>query len=254
MDPQIGHLYALHRHDRRMVALEARLKSIPSRLEEMDRDLAGLQDMLDSEKGKLGATVDFRREQERQLEEEEDQIRNSKTRLGAVKTARELAAAQREIDTTRRMAAARGDEIDKLNAAIGNAEERIAKMQAGLDDLVAAFDGERKKLSDEQAKLQEVIDRDSPERDVLAKQLEIPLLRNYERIRRRAGGIAFVPVRERRCGGCKMQVPHQLYVSLRRGTEIPACESCGRLLYWQGHFPKGASTEEASGSPVGAAT
>jgi hypothetical protein len=26
-------------------------------------------------------------------------------------------------------------------------------------------------------------------------------------------------------------------VQLRKGDEIPGCESCGRLLYWSGHFP-----------------
>ena len=45
-------------------------------------------------------------------------------------------------------------------------------------------------------------------------------------------------VRERRCSACKMVVPHQIYVHLRKGDDILACESCGRLLYWVGHFPE----------------
>jgi hypothetical protein len=40
-----------------------------------------------------------------------------------------------------------------------------------------------------------------------------------------------------------MHVPHQAYVALRKGDDILACESCGRLLYWQGHFP---NEEEAA--------
>ena len=42
-----------------------------------------------------------------------------------------------------------------------------------------------------------------------------------------------------------MNVPHASYVELRKGTEIKSCESCGRLLYWQGHFPEEAQRVEA---------
>jgi hypothetical protein len=69
--------------------------------------------------------------------------------------------------------------------------------------------------------------------------IEKPMLRTYDRIRGRVGGIAFVAAREGRCSACKMHIPHQIYVQLRKGEEIESCESCGRLLYWSGHFPKG---------------
>ena len=56
-----------------------------------------------------------------------------------------------------------------------------------------------------------------------------------------------------------MHVPHQAYVALRKGDEILACESCERLMYWQGHFPtadeaaKGEVKPKASPEPKRAA-
>jgi predicted nucleic acid-binding Zn-ribbon protein len=228
-----------------MVALENRLKAIPARLEEMDRDLEMLEGMVGQERGKLNDTITFRDEQRRRLEDEEEHIKNSKTRLGTVKTTRELNAAQREIDTTRRLANTRSQEIANISDAIDEAQARVDKMQGSLDKLKAEFDAERGRLKSEASKLEARIGKDAGARQALSDKIELQLRRTYERIRKRAGGVAYVAVRERRCAACRMNVPHASYVELRKGTEIKSCESCGRLLYWQGHFPEEAARVEA---------
>lgn len=238
MNPQIAALHALQSHDRKMVALEAKLKAIPRRLEEMNNDVAGVEAMVERERAKVQDTIAFREEQEVRLEDEEEQIRNSKTRLGTVKTTRELNAAQREIDTTRRLATTRAQEIDNINAAIKAAEERLETMEKSLAELKTQVDAEIAKLEAEKAKVEAAMASDSGARAQLSKQVERDILRTYERIRRRSGGVAFVPVRERRCGACRMTVPHSQYVELRHGNSVEPCESCGRLMYWQGHFPE----------------
>ena len=245
MNPQIAALHDLQVHDRRMVALENRLKAIPTRLEEMDRDLEMLEGMVAQERGKLDDTITFRDEQRRRLEDEEEHIKHSKTRLGTVKTTRELNAAQREIETTRRLANSRSQEIANISDAIEEAQVRVDKMQKSLDELKAEFETERNRLQSEAAKLEDRIGKDAGSRKALSEKIDLQLRRTYERIRKRAGGVAYVAVRERRCAACRMNVPHASYVELRKGTEIKSCESCGRLLYWQGHFPEEAARVKA---------
>jgi predicted nucleic acid-binding Zn-ribbon protein len=212
----------------------------------MDADLARLETMLANERHKLETSHSFEREQDAQLQDEEDSIRNSKAKLGAVRTARELSSAQREIEGTRRLAQARSEELTKIAAAISSAEERIASMQAALGELRERFTDERGKLETSGRELNQQLARAQSSRGTLTSAIERELLRTYERIRKRAGGIAFVAVRERRCAACKMQVPHQIYVGLRKGDQIPACETCGRLLYWAGHFRKDGDDRIAS--------
>ena len=113
--------------------------------------------------------------------------------------------------------------------------------------LDAFFDGYGRRLTpkEEQQRLrasEETLGRRIQElrenRGHLTKQIDEETLRTYERIRSRMGGIAFVASNKERCSACKMQIPHQLYVRLMRGNEILACEYCGRLQYWAGHFPE----------------
>jgi predicted nucleic acid-binding Zn-ribbon protein len=224
--------------DRRLSMFEHKLRSIPIRLQDLEADLKRLEDMLQSERQKSEETRAFQASQEAQLADEEELIRQSKAKLSQATTTRELNATQREIETTRRMAAARSQEIQKLGAAASAAEERIASMDASLGELRDKAKEEQKRLEASQASLERRIQQLRTNRDDLTKQIDMETLRTYERIRTRMGGIAFVASNEERCSACKMQVPHQLYVRLIRGNEILACEHCGRLQYWAGHFPE----------------
>lgn len=238
MKDQIEALHRLQLQDRRLVTIERKLGAIPRRKQEMTRDLDKLETMLKGEVDRLDESKAFRMEQDRQLQEERDQLRNSKQRIAQVKTPRELSAAQRELESTRRMANTREEKILGLDEAIADAESRIKVMEDGLTDLRNSLNGERERLEKVESKQGKAYKKAQKNRQGLMSQIDKPVLRRYERIRKRGGGIGFVAVKNRRCSACKMAVPHQTYVSLRAAEVIPLCESCGRMLYWGGLFPE----------------
>lgn len=235
-----------------MVSIERKLAALPRRKQEMERDLGRLESMLHSELDKLDESRSFRRDQERQLDEEREQIRGSKARISQVKTPRELSAAQRELEATRRLAESREGELVRIDDAIAEAEGRIKGMEGGLGDLRVSFASERTRLDELEAKLERSHKKARRARKNLVEAIDKSLLQRYERIRKRVGGIGFVAVRECRCTACKMAVPHKTYVALKNAELIAACENCGRLLYWAGLFPEEnvaseAKSEEAAG-------
>lgn len=236
--PQIPALRTLQRQDRRLTSLEKKLGGIPARISGLDSDLHKLEQLLVAERGKLEETRSFQSRQENQLQDEEDQIRNSKAKLGQIKTARELNAQQRELETTRRMVQTRTGEISKLQDAVSKTEQQIAKMEAQLSALRSAAEAEKLRLAAERIYLEENIDKARKLRAKSVQGIEREILANYERIRKRLGGLAFVAAHRERCTACKMMIPHILYMRLLKGREILPCESCGRLLYWSGHFPE----------------
>jgi predicted nucleic acid-binding Zn-ribbon protein len=245
MNPEIKALFDLQQRDRQLTALERRLTLIPTRVKELDDDIAKLNKMLASERAKCDDTRQFQRTQEEQLREEEDMLRNSRAKLGQVKNPRELNAIQREIEATRRMSSARSEEISKLKGGVSEAEARITALSDSFTTVQAQAAAEKERLVAEQQKLEGRLGKLRSGRSDLTEQIDRELLRTYDRIRRRVGGIAFVAAIEGQCAACKMHVPHQVYVSLRKGQEVPTCESCGRLMYWSGHFPKEEAKNEA---------
>jgi hypothetical protein len=245
MNPQIAALYDLQHRDRLLNQLEHKLDSIPARLKELDGDLGKLEAMLEAERKKCDDTRSFQKAQQAQLSDEEELVRQSKAKINQVKTARELSATQRELESTRRMITTRSDEINKLQAGVVETEQRIAAMQASLEELRASATAEKARLGELREKLEGRIGKLRTTRSKLTSKLDAETLATYERIRKRLGGLAFVPAHRERCMACKMVVPHQIYVVLRKGDEIPACESCGRMLYWSGHFPDDKPDEPA---------
>jgi uncharacterized protein len=244
MNPQITALYELQHRDRQLIALERKLDAIPARIKEIDDDLSKLENMLASERKKCEDTRSFQRAQEAQLEEEEELIRSSKAKINQVKTARELSSAQREVEATRKMISTRTEEIGRLQAGVRETEQRIEAMQRALDELRGSAEGEKTRLTEMRNRLEGKIGRLRSTRGKLTDKLDQELLATYERIRKRLSGLAFVAAHRERCMACKMVIPHQIYVLLRKGDEIQACESCGRLLYWSGHFPEEATSNE----------
>ena len=244
MKDQIEALHRLQTQDRRLVSIEHKLAAIPRRKQEMERDLDKLEAMLRNEVEKLDESRSFRRDQERQLDEEREHIRSGKARISQVKTSRELTAAQRELEATRRLSDSRQTEITRIDTAIADAEGRIQAMERGLTDLRSSAAAERERLDEVEAKLVRNYKKARRNRKSLTERIDKATLRRYERVRKGSGGIGFVAVRERRCTACKMAVPHQTYVSLRNAEIIPLCESCGRMLYWAGLFPDEDKPEE----------
>jgi predicted nucleic acid-binding Zn-ribbon protein len=245
MNPQIAALYDLQHRDRLLNQLEHKLDSIPARVKELDGDLGKLEAMLEAERKKCEETRQFQRAQQAQLSDEEELVRQSKAKISQVKTARELSATQRELESTRRMITTRSDEINKLQQGVEETEQRIAAMQGSLEELRTSATAEKARLAELKEKLEGRITKLRQTRVKLTQKLDAEVLGTYERIRRRLGGLAFVAAHRERCMACKMVVPHQIYVLLRKGDDIPACESCGRMLYWSGHFPDDKPDEPA---------
>lgn len=238
MNSEIQALYELQQRDRQLTRLERKLQLIPRRLRELDDDIVKLETMLKAEGRKCEETRAFQRNQAQQLAEEEDMLRNSRAKMQQVKNPRELTALQREVEQTRRMATARAEEIEKIKQAVIDTETRIASVSTSLEQLKAQAGSEKERLLGQQGQVEGRIGKLRSGRGELTQKIERGLLRTYDRIRERVGGVAFVAAAEGRCTACKMHVPHQVYTQLRKGDEIPSCESCGRLLYFIGHFPK----------------
>jgi hypothetical protein len=118
-------------------------------------------------------------------------------------------------------------------------------MDAMLSELRTQAESEKIRLSSDKEKLETAMALSGKKRIRLTKGINSQTLRTYERIRNRfADGMAFIPAHRERCTACKMMIPNVIYMQLMKGRDVLACESCSRLLYWSGHFPKDAAKLE----------
>ncbi len=160
----------------------------------------------------------------------QQQLERSREKLNRTRNEKEQNAVQRELEETRKllrdvedMVGKRSLELDELRKAILDHEEQEAAYGARLGETEGAITTKLQQVEAERGEKAKA-------RDVIAKQLPLPILRKYDVIRakRNSGAAQLVAGR---CRACNMSIPPQLAQRIARADILEQCPSCNRLLY-----------------------
>lgn len=135
------------------------------------------------------------------------------------------------------------DEV-MLAGQVGHQEEVLLELmdrteaaQTQESALAQELDTAKRKWKDamlhsqsENARLQKELAVLRPERERLAAQVEKPLLRRYDEIRKAREGIGLAVTDNDMCSVCRMKITPQTLLELREGEDLTFCDNCGRIL------------------------
>jgi predicted nucleic acid-binding Zn-ribbon protein len=207
-----------------MDGIPVRIKVIEGSFREKTANLKRMEDSLKQLQVK-------RKEREVDLETKEGAIKKYQSQLYQVKTNKEYAALQEEIERARADNSLVEediikilDQIDADNREIAKEKDFIKKEEQGLND-------EKKKLEWEGQSIKEEIDKIETQRKELASKVEKNILARYEKILKNRDGLAVVPVAGDSCQGCFRRLPPQVINEIMMGSDIIVCENCTRILY-----------------------
>lgn len=117
------------------------------------------------------------------------------------------------------------DEIERLEPQEREGVGILEAADAALERQVAAFHQAAEATEKEIADL-------TARRTTLIDGLDEDLVRRYDRLRERKGGVAIVAVRGGICEGCHVGIPERLLRRLEDDSEtLAACDGCGRWLF-----------------------
>ncbi|MFJ8824878.1 zinc ribbon domain-containing protein [Streptomyces sp. NPDC102467] len=222
--------------DVRLQQLRHKKKSLPehAEIDSLNKDLAQLRDL------HVASTTeesDCAREQTK-AEQDVDQVRKRATRdqqrldSGAVTSPRDLENLQREITS---LAKRQGDLEDVVLEVMERREsaqervseyaERLAAVQAKADDATARRDEAAGQLDAEVATV-------TKEREVVAGSIPADLLKLYDKLREKEGGVGAAKLFQRRCEGCRLELNITELNDVRKAAadEVVRCENCHRIL------------------------
>ena len=151
---------------------------------------------------------------------------------GQVSSPKELESLQHEIAT---LAKRQGDleeivldVMERLESAQSRAAELSTQREAAegrVTELTASRDTATGEIDAEIGQLQ-------AQRTTQAGSLDAGLLALYEKIREQQGGVGAAELRQRRCGGCRLELNNIEIQRLRDldPDEVSRCEECRRIL------------------------
>ncbi|MCQ4207221.1 MULTISPECIES: zinc ribbon domain-containing protein [Streptomyces] len=222
--------------DVRLQQLAHKKKSLPehAEIESLTKDLTQLRDL------HVAATTeesDCAREQTK-AEQDVDQVRQRAARdqqrldSGAVTSPKDLENLQKEIASLARRQGDLEDVVlevmerrESAQERAGELGERLASVQSKIDDATSRRDRAAGELDSEAASV-------TKEREVVAASIPADLLKLYDKLREKEGGVGAAKLFQRRCEGCRLELNITELNEVRAAAPdaVVRCENCRRIL------------------------
>ncbi len=168
-----------------------------------------------------------------------EKLKKFQQQLPSVKTNREYGALLNELDAVKREVRAREDEILSLEENLAASSAEVAAHEASFPAEEAGYEEQMKDWRAEQATLAAEIAAAETEARKLEASIDKGLLRRFRQIAGRRGGVALARVtmvgpQTASCSACHVRLRPQLLSDIRLSKELIFCDSCKRILYWDG--------------------
>jgi len=118
------------------------------------------------------------------------------------------------------------EEIEALENEIGDFDKALSEKEA---ECARAED----EMKDQQKSIVEEIESLKAKREIIAKDIDAPLLARFNELQVQCDGVAIAKITKGICGGCFMNLPDATIKRMLR-REIEFCNNCGRILFADG--------------------
>ncbi|MFF1684670.1 MULTISPECIES: zinc ribbon domain-containing protein [unclassified Streptomyces] len=222
--------------DVRLSQLAHKRKSLPehAEIESLNKDLTQLRDLHVAAQTEES---DCAREQTK-AEQDVDQVRQRAARdqqrldSGAVTSPKDLENLQREIASLAKRQGDLEDVVLEVMERRESAQERfeeltgrVASVQGKIDDATARRDASFEEIDGEAASV-------TKEREVVSGTVPADLLKLYDKLRIKEGGVGAARLYQRRCEGCQLElnITELNEVRAAAADSVVRCENCHRIL------------------------
>ncbi len=172
-----------------------------------------------------------RKEKEVDLGSKEALIKKYNSQLFSVKTNKEYASLQKEIEGLKADNSLLEEEVLNFMEETDLLKERISKEKELLAQEKEKIALEEKNINLELQSIDEELKVLYSNRDVLLPKISHTILSAYEKILVNKDGVALVSLLGDACQGCFMKVPPQVVNEIKIEDRLIICENCSRILY-----------------------
>jgi len=209
--------------------IDAELKQIPQRLEELRNSVQTLETMLAQERQQLTEAEQLKVQQSGELKERNEGLQRARKKAAQATNIRESDAAEREVDANRRAIKEREEELGRIGQAIEAKTVSLAEREKDFEETKSSLQADEESSKARVAELQEQRAKLLDGRDVLAAKVSKTVVKRYERLKTGIAN-AVIIISDGTCTACRMALPPQLTIELHRANELHQCPHCRRII------------------------
>jgi len=226
---RLQRLVELSRLDVQLAALEEDRGSLPGRRNTAAAQRGAADARVDAAREELTRAELAQRKSEVAAQDHEALLRKLQGQQFQVKSNDAYTALLSEMERAQTAISEAETLVLEAMEAIEQARARQLELETERRGVIAHVESEVRSCDEREKELSEKIARLREERDAAAGRLETRLLARYEKIATRRRPAVTMVVAET-CQGCRVGIPPQLVIEIRRGEEPIACPNCARLL------------------------
>jgi len=209
--------------------IEAELKQIPERLEELRSGVQMLESLLAQERQQLAEAEQLKAQQAGELKERGEGLQRARKKVAQASSIREADAAEREVEANRRAIKEREEELGRIAEAIEAKTASLAEREKDFEEARGVLKSEEESSVSRVAELQGERGKLLTGRDELTAKISSQVIKRYERLRTGLTN-AVVIINDSTCTACRMALPPQLTIELQRADELHQCPHCRRII------------------------
>jgi predicted nucleic acid-binding Zn-ribbon protein len=220
-------------------ALDDKIEQINNKKAKGPLRIRELKDTLDAAEADFQKDFDqlelFKKERrriEQEIQDLENKIEKSTTKLYSIKSNKEYTAALKEIDDLKKIKFVTEDKVIQAMEQIEEIEKKSLEHKKRQPEMRAQFEKAKTEIEKELAALDRDLGDLNGRREILIQSVDQDLLKRYEVLKDRRGGRAISQVIAGVCQACHINIPPQKFNDLIRGESLLTCPHCHRIIYW----------------------
>ncbi len=233
MQEDIMRLIELQKLDLEIINIEKSIQNIPQSLQKAQKAQQELLKKIED----LNALIEEKKKQkdlfESELKEEYHRLKVTQARLIQIRGSREYQLLLREIEEIKKANKQKEEEILKLMEEIESLEKEKEELEKKLEEVNQKLKEEQDKFNAYCEELSSNKEKLLQKRQEIAEKIPTRLLKKYESVKVKKGGIGIAPVINAVCEGCHMAIPPQLYNELQKDNRYYECPHCKRLIFYK---------------------
>ncbi len=231
MQAKLRALVNLQKVDLEIASLRKAAETYPKQLAELEKELNATKAAVEAERSRLLDIERQKRTLEQSITNEKDKVRKWEARLAEQRTTREYAALAREIDIAKKANQTMTEDLAELGKTQAAAREAVKLKEQEWAARQDSIGGRVAELKKQMSSAHGDVKALEEKRSKLAASVDKQLLHRYDAVKRRRMPALAPVLAPGTCQGCNMNVPPQLYNTLRSTLGMDICPSCHRIIY-----------------------
>ena len=233
MLPIIEKLLILQDRDRRLIRVRAEVATVPGQRQSIQSKAVAGASEYEALKKQAQQIESDRKKLELDADALKDRIGKVRAQQNETRSNDQYKAYEHQIETSQREISRLEDQQLELMEQSESASKQFAIATAAYAALKAESDRQLADLTAREKNLAGELAMATEARATAATGVDDPaVLNRYDRLLKTKGDNVIVGVASGVCGGCHMKLPTQSVVSAKGQSELVACPSCSRILYF----------------------